>query len=314
MEEALSTFEMMGDTLWEAQDQMLVGFYYMNAGQYEQAMDHLQASRSLFGTIEDNWGMAQSTYNIGRCYFAQNQYERALGSLASALALFQDLQNGFGVANSRIHLGWTYRRLGASAQARALLEQGLQAARENDYGELLPDAYNALGELYRESGEKERAWHSFQKASALWTEPNLSEFSIEARSNLGLLEAERGNVERGLSYCRESVARARELQRVHTLARTVINLASVHLLRKDHARAIEVLDEVTSLGERDLGLELRAQVFYIRGKALDGLGRTEEAKASYRQGQEAVRKLQQTLAASHRESLAKRPDIQALLP
>ena len=218
------------------------------------------------------------------------------------------------MANSQIHLGWTYRRLGDFAKARALLEEGLQAAQENSFGELLPDAYNALGELYRGSGEKERARHSFQQASDLWTEPYVSEFSIEARCHLGLLEAERGNFARALSYCQESAARARQLERTHTLARTVINLARVHLLQREYAEAIEVLDEVNSLGAEDLGLELRAQVYYIRGKGLEGLARMEEAQASYGQAEEAIRKLQQTLPGSHWESFAARPDIQVLLP
>jgi len=277
-------------------------------------MEQLQASRSLFRSTEDKRGMAQSSYTIGRCYFFQNKYEQALASVGDALELFQGLHDPFGVANSQIHLGWTHHRLGDSTRARALLERGLQAAQENGYGELLPDAYNALGELYRQSSEKEQARHSFQQASALWTEPNVSEFSIEARSNLGLLEAKGGNFARALSSCRESVARARKLGRTHTLAWTLINLAGVHLLQKDYAGAIEVLDEEPSLGAGNLGLELRAKAYSIRGKALEALGRTEEAKVSYRQVEEAIRKLQQALDPGHRESFAQRPDIRALLP
>ena len=293
---------------------MLVGLYYMNAGRHSQALSHLQTSRSLFQSIEHKWGIAQTTYDIGHCYFLQNRYERALESVGSALALSEGLPDPFKVAMSQILLGWTYHRLGDSATARALLEEGLQAAQRNGYGELLPKAYNLLGELDRDSGEKERARQNFQRASDLWTEPSVYESSIEARSNLCLLEAERGNFARALPSCREAVARARQLERAHTLARTVINLARVRLLQREYTEAIEVLAEVTSSGAGDLGLEFRAQVYYIRGKALEGLGRTEGAKASYRQAQEAVRKLQQTLAAGHRESFAARPDIQVLLP
>ena len=100
---------------------------------------------------------------------------------------------------------------------------------------------------------------------------------------------------------------------MHTLARTLINLATVFLLQKDYANAIQALDELSSLGERNLGLELRAQAYSIRSKALQGLGRIEEAKASYQQAQEAIRQLQQMLAPSWRQTFAARTDIQNLL-
>ncbi len=314
VQESLSIFQGMGATWWEGRNRMYAGVYYMNAGRYEQAIAHFRQGQALYRSIEDNGGLALSTYNLGRCYFFQNRYEQALESVGNALTLFQGLQDPFDVAMSRILLGWTYHRLGDTTKARALLEEGLQAAQEKGFGELLPDGYTALGELYRESGDMENARRNFQQSSDLWKGRFVSESSIEARSHLGLLEGEQGDLERGLSYCRTSVARARQLEHMHTLARTLINLASVHLLRKEYARAIAVVDEITSLGEEDVGLELRAQAFYLRGKALEGLGTTREAKAFYLQGEVAIRKLQQMLAPGHRESFAARRDIQVLFP
>jgi len=314
LQQVLSLYEVLGDKSREAWARMLIGLYHMNAGRDRQAVDHLQASLALYRAIDHARGIVQSTYNIGRCNFFQNRYGQALDSLESALSKARDLPDPFRIALSQILLGWTYHRLGDLAKARALLEEGLRAAEGNKYGELLPDAYLALGELYRDRGENNLAGQYFQQAvSSSWTELSVSESSVEARSNLGLLEAARGELARGLSHCQASVARARKLQHVHTLARTLINLASVFLLQKDYANAIQALDELSSLGERDLGLELRAQVYSIRGKALAGLGRLEEAKTSYRQAEEAIRELQQSLAPGHRESFAARTDIQALL-
>jgi len=314
VQQALSIFEILEDKGRQAWARMLIGLYYMNAGRYSQALDYLDASRSLFRAIDQVRGIVQSTYNIGRCNFFQNRYEQALDSVESALRMARDHQDPKKTALSQILLGWAYGRLGDYANARALLEEGLQTAEENDYGELLPDAYLALGELYRDTGENNLARQYFQQgATASWTELRVSESSIEARSNLGLLEAEEGNFERAVAYCRASVARARKLQHVHTLARTLINLATVFLLQKDYANAIQALDELSSLGERNLGLELRAQAYSIRSKALQGLGRIEEAKASYQQAQEAIRQLQQMLAPSWRQTFAARTDIQNLL-
>ena len=313
--EALAIHQMMGDKRWEARAHNSLGLYHMNSGRYRRAIDRFQQAQTLARSVgEGVQDLGFSTYNLGRCYFFQNQYEQGLESVSKALAVFRDLEDPFYLALSQILLGWIYHRLGDSDQARPLLEEGLQTSITKGYGELLPDAYAALGELYLESGERDRATQSWQRGSALWKEPAVSESSIEARSNLGLLVAEEGNLDRGLSYSQASVVRARRLKHRHTLARTLINLAGVHLLRNEYAEAGQVLEELTLLGEQELGLELRAQAFHVTGKALQGLGKTGEAEASYRQGQEAIRKLQFGLDASHRESFAARREIKVLFP
>ena len=313
VQEALETFQMMGDAQWEAQSRMLLGSHYINIGRYEEAVRELRQAQRGFRRAENKARLAQATYDLGRCYFVQNQYERALEFFEESLGLFQELEDSFGVEYVQIYVGWTYDRLGDSAKARALLEEALQAAQENRYRELLPDAYAALGELHRHN-DKPQARQNFQRASDLWKEPAFSELSVEARSYLGLLEAERGRFQRALAYSQQSVARARQLERVHTLAQTLINLARVYLLQQEYRKAIEVLDELTSPAAGNLGLEFRAQAFHVRGQALEGLGKADEAKAAYSIGQGAILQLQQALAPEHRESFAARPDIQVLLP
>jgi tetratricopeptide (TPR) repeat protein len=313
VQEALAIFQSMGDTVWVARDHMLVGLYYMNAGRYDEAMTHLQLSLDSFRSIDAKPSAAQALYNLARCDFLQNQYERTLDSLGKALELSRAIQDPFRVAMVQILLGWTYSRLGETVQARSLLNQGIQTAQEKKYGELLPDAYNALGEVYRESGEPDRARKSFQQGAALWSEASVSESSGEALSNLGLLEAEQGNFERGLTCSRDAVGRARRLQHAHTLGQALTNLARVRLLRKEYATVNEILGELSAFDERALGPELRAQVSFIKSRALEGLGKSKEAKASYHQAQQAIRTFQQSLSPNHRESFAKRRDVQLLL-
>ncbi len=314
VQEALSTFHMMGDKYWEAQDRMLAGLYYTYVGQAAQSLDNIEQSLSLFRSIDAKTQVVQVTCDKACCYFFQNQYEQALDSAGSALALAQSIQEHFRIPLCQIVLGRTYCRLGETARARSLLEESLQTAKRNGYGELLPDAYTVLGELYLESGKKPQARRTFEQGSDLWTGPNVSGFSIEARSNLGVLEAAEGDFERGLAHCRASVEQARKSKNIYTLGRALINLARLHLLRKEYATAIKVVDELAPLADRnELGLEMIAQTCSVKSKALSGLGRKEEARTSYRQVQEAIRKLEQSLAPSHRQSFIARLTIQELL-
>ncbi|MFQ5778762.1 MAG: tetratricopeptide repeat protein, partial [Terriglobia bacterium] len=310
-QEALGTFQQMGDRHWQGNTHIVLTGYYRNTAQYPRALDHIQQAQAIFQSTRERKRLAWAMEDAGRVHFVRNQYEEARRAFAQALDLAGELGDDYRAADSRILLGWTYQRLGDPTQARTLLEEGLQASLANGYDDFLPEAYAAWGDFYWGSGEPEQARASFQQVPAQFNGVGLSEYGVEARSNLGLLEAEQGNRGRGLLYCRQAVAQARRLKSVHTLARTVINFARVRVLRKEYGQAIQALEEIISLDQ--LGLEFRAQAYYTRGQALEGLGQTEEAETSQEQAREAIRQLQQTLASEHRESFINRPEIQALL-
>ncbi|MGH9557099.1 MAG: tetratricopeptide repeat protein, partial [Terriglobales bacterium] len=201
---------------------------------------------------------------------------------------------------------------GDTARARTLLEEGLATTQKNGYGELLPDAYAALGELYLESGDLSRARSYLEQGAALSKGASVSESSIEARSTLGLLLARQGAADRGLSECRSALDLARRLQHRHTTARAILNLAEVHLLRHENARALEVLDELLS-SKVGLGNEWRARGYYLQALALENLGRKEQAIAARQRARDALLQLQRELDAAHRQSFAARRDIRVIL-
>lgn len=313
-QEAALLFRAMGDKVWEAEDLMLEGLYSLDAGQYSQARDQLRAALNLDRGAGANQRVAQGTYMLGRCYFFENQYEQALEALGNSLEVSRRIHDSFREAMNQILLGWTYSRLGEGARALALLEEGMQAARKRGYGELLPDGLNAEGELYRDRGEKDRARTSFQRGADLARGPSVSESSVEARANLALLETEGGDLTRALSQGQAAAVQARKLQHLHTEARALINLARVHLARKEYAESLAALDELARLGEVRLGLELRAEALAARGRALAGLGKKEKAGASYRGAREVVRQLRDSVAPGHRESFRVRLGTLGLEP
>jgi tetratricopeptide (TPR) repeat protein len=308
-QEALETLQQVGDRQWQAQTLMPLGLYYMHAGDYGQALEHVQQARSIWTGMGDRERSALAIYNLGLIHFVQNRYEPARGALNEALALAEQVQADYRKTDSQVILGWTYLRLGDSARARGLLEPAMHAVQQSNYGELIPSAHAALGDLYRSSADPARAREHFRQAMALPKEPAISAFSIEARSNLCLLESEQG-AGRSLANCTRAVELARRLKSQHTLAQALTNQARVHVLRREYAQALPLLEEVTAM--KTLGLEYRAQALFTRGQALDGLGKKDEAEAAYRQAREAIQQLQQSLAPEHRQSFAARPDLQPI--
>ncbi len=310
--EALALFRDMGDVYWQAVNLRHLGMHGLNRGSFQEANDSFQQARDLFQKVPSAPQVTQSTYRQAYAFFLQNRYQQARLAADAALAQARDSKNPFQVSNVQILSGWIYLRLGDTGRARSLLQEGLDAAQKNGHGELLPDAYAALGELYLELGDRNRARFYLRQGVALWKEPSVSESSVEARSALGLLLAEQGAADRGLSECRAALEGARRLQHRHTIARATLNLAEMHLLRREHARALEALDELLS-SKADLGREFEARAYYLQALALENLGRMEQAMAARQKAREAVLALQRELDAAHRQSFAARRDIRAIL-
>jgi tetratricopeptide (TPR) repeat protein len=312
--EALSLFQSGGNKGWEAFAGMLLGVYYSNVGHYAQAMTRLRQSLAIANEINDKPSIASITYDIGHCKFLQNQYGLARDSLQRALEYFRSLNYGFDIARAQILLGRVDVRLGEFENARTTLTAVLRSVEENQYGDLLSEAYAALGELHYEEGNKDEARKNFRRAAALWTGEWPAAASVEAKSYLGLLEADERNFPQALSDCQASFDQAQKMSQAFVRARTRLNLAHVYLSRKEYERTLQALGEMLSQGELSSGPELLAQAYYTRGRALEGLGRTDEAKLAYQRAQEVIRTLLRTIPVSHRESFAARRDIKTLLP
>jgi tetratricopeptide (TPR) repeat protein len=302
----------MGDVRWEATSRLHVGNYNLNAGQFEQANQSLQQSRDLFQKVQAAPAVTQITYVQARAFFFQNRYQQARLAADAALARAREEKSPFQIANVQLLAGWIYLRLGDTSRARSLLEEGLAATQKNGYGELLPDGYAALGELNLESGDLGRARTFLQQGAALTQGSSVSEASIEARSTLGLLLARQGQADRGLSECRAALDLARRLQHRHTFAHAVINLAEVHLLRREYAPALEVLEGLLA-SKADTGNEWRGRAYYLQAQALENLGRKEQAIAARQRARDLLLQVQRDLDASHRQSFAGRRDIRIIL-
>ncbi len=312
VQEALSLFRTTGEVSWEATSLRNLGIYSLNTGSFQQANQSLQQARDLFQKVQAAPQVTQATYNQARAFFFQNRYQQARLAADAALDRARNDKIPSKVADVQILSGWIYLRLGDTGRARSLLQEGLASAKKNDYGELLPQAYAALGELYLQLGDRGRARSYLQQGSALWKEPSVSESTIEARSDLGLLYAEQGNTVRGLAECRAAVDGARRLQHRHTIARATLNLAQVHLLRREAALAQQILEELLAT-KADLGREFQARAWFLRGQALANLGQKEQAIAARQHAREAILQLQRELDPADRQGFSSRRDVRVIL-
>ncbi len=310
--EALALSESMGEVRWQVNNRLNLAMYSLNTGHFQQA-------NQAFGAFEQVLERAQRPpdvqpkYDQARAFFFENRYEQARQAADVALSRARDTNNPNPAAQTQILAGWTYLRLGDPSRARALLEEGLQTTQKNKYGELLPDAYAALGELSLESGDRNRARSFFQQGAALAKGLYVSESAIEARSNLGLLLAEAGDSERGLAECRVALEQARRLQHRHTIARATLNLAQVRLVRHEPGAALEVLNQLLSAKDADLGGEWQARAGFLQAQALANLGRKEQSGAARRRARDAILQLQRELDPAHRQSFSMRRDIRVIL-
>ncbi len=125
------------------------GGYYLGRGDYDRALDDLNAAISL----DPKYALAYN--NRGLVYKGLKDYRRAIEDFSSGIAL--DPKSPFALLNR----GDTYRALGDDARAL----EDYNAALRLDPGN--PELYNARGVIYAEHGDLTQALNDYSSAISL---------------------------------------------------------------------------------------------------------------------------------------------------
>jgi hypothetical protein len=178
----------------------------------------------------------------------------------------------------------------------------LESARSGAKGDagLLPRTEATLGELAYELGSVSDARSHFERVAAGWRGPFTPEPMVEARAYAGLLDAMQGNAARGRAEVEASLTRAQAMARLGLATLCRVFLARVHLQGREPGLALTVLEPAVK-DAASLGLELRAQVHYWRGRALRDTGDEGGSAAELTRARELLDRLRQSLPEADRD-------------
>jgi len=300
-----------------------IGGVYLLLGQYREAMRYYQQSLAISERLNLKPSASQDLGNLALCHLGLGQVEEALASFDRALALAREAGLKKEEADWHKGKGSALTRTGKYGPALEEYQLALDGYRQAGLKRELVEGLNDLGTLHLVLGDAASAEKSFRQALELARaigNPRGVTFNLFA---LGNLEWRKARYEQAAALYREAHAQAQKAEDQTATALSLLQLALTHrdLGRLEEARqaAQEALEISRAIGARPLEAqalyalgdvarvaqaheralqhfalgEQIAQTFgdpdllwrlaYGRGRALEALGRDEEAVAAYRE-------------------------------
>jgi tetratricopeptide (TPR) repeat protein len=282
---------------------------HLYAGRHEEARRQLRAALTLAEDRKLANRLASLKVKLAESYFVMSEYEAAKAELEEVLASEAGLKD----LDAQVALGRVYTRLGDYDAARRYLEPALAAVEASGYLELAPIAHTSLGELGYVSGAFNEARTHFLKAATFWTEELPDAASVEAKCFQGLLDAQPRHTPGALEMVAAGVAQASKMGRPYLEARCRLNLARFEVSLNRPADAVAALQAIPSGSEKVIGLELAAQVSYLRSLALAGQRDQVGATSEGNRARTLMEQLKKSLPPRYQDGFTSRSDVHPVL-
>ncbi|MGB5753658.1 MAG: CHAT domain-containing tetratricopeptide repeat protein [Thermoanaerobaculia bacterium] len=303
-----------------------IGGVYLLLGRYREAMGYYEQALAISERLESKPSMSQDLGNLALCHLGLGEISKATERFDQALSLARQTGLEKETADWLKGKGDVFHDVGRHSEGLELYRQAMESYESAGLKRELVEALNELATIHlrlgdlasaeeyqREAldlarsivfrrgvvaslaslGELEWRRERFEESATFLGEALDGALEIEdqnlassCRTQLVLTLRDQGRLEDALSLASSGVEIARGLEsRLHTAA-ALYALGNVELLAGEAIQALDHCKEgsalLTDLGEPEIAWQLA----HGQGKALEELGRYEEAMAAYK---EAVR-------------------------
>ena len=224
-----------------------------DAEDHTQAIAYYEEAADAYALLkEERWNMLMCVFNLGLCLRQADRLDAAIGAFARALALAEDQRTPFDTERER---------------------KTVQCKTHDELGKVLADKQSFTESL-----------HHFTTALdiAKTMRDSLELQGIIRRHMANVLE-DKGDTDQALAVCGQALE---DLQTAgsepYEIHQTTVDLATVHIVRDEHATAVDLLHEAINGFESLPGTEFAiAHARASLANALRFLGRFAEAERQY---------------------------------
>lgn len=225
------------------------GVYYLNQGNYAEALAYDNKSLEVNKEIGNKIGIATNYGNIGVIYDNEGNYSEALDYYLKSLAINKELGNKKGVANNLSNIGLNYSEQGNYSKA---LEQDGEAL---EIYEAIGDKIDAASDLGN-IGNIYDIQRNFPEAleydfKVLIIDKELNDKADEAivLSNIGLVYGEQENYPQALEYENKALTLSREMGDKDGVAYEQQSMGSIFTDQKAFDKAKIYLDSALNISK-----------------------------------------------------------------
>jgi hypothetical protein len=218
----------------------------------EDARQWYEQSLALYRALGDHWGVASVLYSLGHDVLGMScAFEEGEALVRESLAIRQALGDQRGIAMSRRSLGTIVCLQGRVEECERLLRQSLEAFQA--VGDRVDTARTLtnLSYVLLFLGKPAQARANLGKSAAILDELGLRDWvTAQNLSTRGLTALWLGRYQQARAFTEAGLAVAREIGRHNILTSCLSDLGMVAIVEKDHARAVQLLEEGVAAARR----------------------------------------------------------------
>ena len=252
---------------------------HLGIGQFERAQAVLNEARALWRELGNQPMLADNLGRSARMLFAVGDYERAIACSDEARQISQAIGNLWGQSFCRMFVGYIYLERGDLDKAIATMEACIRLGEQAGFMLAQVGTRADLAWMYGTLGAI-RHGLELSRLACVQAEQRLPSFRAWALASLARLHIMNGDFAEAEATIREGYRHLNpEDFATHGPIEVPLADAELALARREHARAIAVMDELLAR-LRKVGMRpFTADALYLKGRAVLVQGSVEAARA-----------------------------------
>ncbi len=255
-----------------------LGASYNRAGDYNQAMKHLEEGLTLARQVNDAQAEIAILSNLAQAFSEQGAYDLAKQHLDELLSLARARHDRTHIALALSTMGTIAWRWGEVDQADTWLREALAICKELGDQHRIPRILNSLGILAILRERYDQAATYWEEGLAMVHEIGDRQVTADSLDNLGYINHHHlGDLQKAKNYYQESLSVSQEIGHRHGAVSTLSNLGHLHVLLGEPVPAWEYLSKAlrdsVAIGVAPLTLDALAGVATLQAES----GRADSA-------------------------------------
>ena len=281
---------------------------YIETGEFQKAIQHLQFSKNISYEIQDFPGIANSNYNLGNTYWHIGSLTDAAIHYKNALSADEQMHNASGITMDQYSLGSISLYIGEIDESIENL-LGVYKAYESGVArrDLTGVSLGVLCKAYQLKGNLKEAENYIQKALSILGEDSQSGILVHVELQLAELFLAQGKPEEAKEKClliSDQIKKTKAVT-IEIILERILGNAYVKLHDLDHAfhhlgNSIKIASQIGSQHEEALSV-----IDYVKA-AIESGNTGEEVRNSLSRALEILSKIGAKLDLKEAQKLAKR--------
>lgn len=261
-----------------------LGTSHVELGNVEAGVDYYHKARVLCEELNDKTTLHQVLNNIGRLYTAQGRYAEGLDYFHKSLKIVEEMRDGAdrrSIANKLQSIGLIYRRQGRHDQALAYARRSLAIFEATDDKFGIANLQNNIGVIYKAQGSYAEALEWFHKAMQGYEALKATPGVARSWNNIGDTYRLQRRYDEALETLQKGLVLREQMKDRGGMSLSLNNLGRLYQEQGKYSEMLEVSRRAAQMAESLNDSEELWSAQEKIGRALAGLGQSEEARTNF---------------------------------